>query len=201
MPKRLRKSGYPDVEDVKEKIDFAKKIVAHEEEPFKTEGFKIIFARLLGSSLINMTEVVSQEIPEKLTSLETKKNELAKQCSITIEELEDVFSIKQDSVKIISPINGNDAFKRFIASQCYLIASEIVLGKDWIESKELAEVMREIGVKDLSNLSPELKKNSDIFRVDAKRGHNKYKLTSGIGRNSAFKIIRKLAKSEDLNEN
>jgi len=197
--KKLRKPVFTDIDDIKSKIAFAKKIVVDEKEPFKTEAFKIILSKSLDSSVYAHVAQSSEESTVgELASLDAKKNELAEKCSLSKQELEVVFSFHKNSVKLVVPISGKDYFKRLIASQCFLIASEIVLGKDWIDSRELAENLREIGVKDLANTAPHLKKYPEIFRIDAKRGHNKYKLTSGIGRSSAFEIIRKLAKGESL---
>jgi len=201
MAKGLRKCDLSDIDDIKEKIDFAKKAVSDEKEPFKTESFKIIFTKLLNSSLQNQVETISEHITEENpTSLKTKKAELAEKCSISKEELEDVFSIHQDSVKILAPIKCKKSFQCLIAAQCFLIVLETVLGKEWVESKELAQIMREIGIKYLSNLSAQLKRYPEIFRIESKPGHSKYKLTSIFGRTSAFEIIRKLAKGENLDE-
>jgi len=186
-------------EDIKRKMELAKEIVKDENDPFKIESFKIIFEKLIQSNQSEIQKNRVEEHDDKISSpLEYKKMELAKKCGLTLKELEDVFSIHEESIKIIVPINGNDSFKRLIASQCYLIAAETVLEKWWTESKELAEVMREIGVKDLGNLAPQLKKHSDIFRIDSKRGNSKYKLTSGLGRTKALDIIHKLAKGEPI---
>lgn len=197
MSKRLGKSNEDDAKEIQEKLQLAKDIVSNEEEPFKTEAFKILFSKFLESSFHMQKDTATEDVTkDEPTSLDAKIVKFAKNCSISKEELEDVFSIHEDSIKIIVPINGNESFKRLIASLCYLMSAEIILGKEWIESKELAEVMREIGVKDLANLAPQLKKNNDLIRIDAKQGNNKYKLTSGAGRQKALEIIRKLAKGE-----
>jgi hypothetical protein len=199
MDERLRKQV---ISEIKEIFELSKNVVHEEKEPFRTEAFKIIFSELIKNS------VAGQEDPSSIKKNgnkerippDKKKIELAKLCSLSAEEVDDVFSIRENSIKIIAPINGNESFKRKIASQCYLVAAEIILEKDWVESKELAEVLRDIGVKDLSNLAPQLKKNKEIFRIDSKRGNNKYKLTSGIGRTKACEIIHKLAKGEPIED-
>ena len=203
MAKGLKKSEKMDSKKIQELIESAKDAVSNEkDESFKIESFKIIFNKLLENQLFVTSPAHSEKTIQKndMPIIE-KQNELAKLCSITLEELMDVFKFRENTVEIIVPIIGNDAFKRLIGSQCYLAAAEIVFDKEWIESKELTECMRSMGVKDLANMAPTLKKLSDIFRSSGSRGHNKYKLTSGFGRKSAFELIKKLAKGESLVEN
>ncbi|MDH3766601.1 MAG: hypothetical protein OER82_12450 [Nitrosopumilus sp.] len=201
MNEGLRKWNDEVIEKLKGFVKLAKEVVKDEEdEVIKVESFKLILNKMIEyeftkSAKEATTNKVNQENVDDFTN---KQIELAELCLISVQELNDVFKFKDDSFDIIAPIEGNDALKRNIASQCYLAASEICYSKDWVDSVELAECMRSMGLKDMSNLSKQLKRWSEIFRSTGTRGHNKYKLTSGIGRKSAFELIRKLAKGEKI---
>ncbi|AFS80376.1 hypothetical protein NKOR_02390 [Candidatus Nitrosopumilus koreensis AR1] len=189
-----------DVKKIRELIDYAKKSVENEDdELIKNESYKIILKLLLDRYL--SSESIPQGAPKIGSNLTKKQNELANLCSITISELYDVFKFQDSSVNLVAAIQGSDSFKHLVGTQCYLAALEVVYEKDWVSSNDVTECMRSMGVKDLSNLATNLKKHSDIFRISGTRGHNKYKLTSGMGRKSAFDFIHKLGKGESLHEN
>jgi len=198
MEKGLKEQN---IEKLKKFISFAKDAVQGEEdEMVKTESFKIILNKMMEGGFVNPTEEpkLNKNNQEGSGSTTKKQMELAQLCSISIEELNDIFRFKEKNVEIIFPIEGSDSLKRNLASQCYLAASEICYSKEWVDSAELAECMRSIGMKDISNLSTQLKKLSEVFRATGTRGHSKYKLTSGVGRKSAFNVINKLAKGEKI---
>lgn len=201
MNKRLNDS---DIEFIKTQIKLAKDVVADEEDPIvKTESFKIVLANLL-NKITYSNPMTSQQGFEGLqggdTPMNAKKNQLAKNCSISLEELNKVLSIHDDSVEIRAPIVGNETFKHVVASQCALIAYEFVLDREWVESGDLIKCLKAMGVKDFSNLAPHLTQRPDIFLTKGTRGHKQYRLTSSTGRESSFQLIRKLAKGENLNE-
>lgn len=198
MGKELKESN---IEKLKEFISFAKEAVKEEkDEMVKTESFKIILNKMIEGGFTKSTEAskLNKNTQENHGSITKKQMELAQLCSISIEELNDIFRFKDEGVEIIAPIKGNDSLKRILASQCYLVASEICYSKEWVDSAELAECMRSMGVKDITNLSTQLKKLTEVFRTTGTRGHSKYKLTSGIGRKSAFNVINELAKGEKI---
>ena len=191
-------------EQLKEKIRLAKEAVINESEPFKTEAFKIILNKLLES---NLTTKITTVVPESLNTIKPqneysdiyeKKKDLALKCDITIDELNDIILIKNDVVEIIKPIPGKtDSIKHIIISLCVLAVYDVVLGIEWVTSAKLTESMRSLGVRDLSNLAPHLKRSSNYFRVQGSRGHNEYKLTSAQGRQKAFQVIHQLAKNDE----
>lgn len=192
-----------------EKITKAREAVEGQEEPYKTEAFKIVLAHLLNSSSAEpdvSQGSTPQKYERKTTSdikpdLKIGKSGLASYCGISINELDDVFSVTEDKVEMIVTIPGNEAEQQIIASQCLLAAYEIILGEEWVDSPILSEGLRAMGIRDKGrNRSTNLKRKFELFRLKGKAPHIKYKLTSGSGRSSAFKIIRKLAKGEKLNE-
>lgn len=191
-------------EELKEKIRLAKEAVEGEKDPYKTEAFKVILGKLIESSTTSdykpkQDASTKKEIKEE-ENQEKKLEEFAKKCSITLNELNDILSIKKDTVEIIVPVVGSDAKKNLVGVQIILAAHELIFGDEWVPSSIITECLRSLGVKDLANLSATLKKYPDLFRLKGGRRYKEYKLTSGQGRISAFEIIRKLAKGE-LNEN
>ena len=201
MDKRLEESKDVKIEKLKEFISFAKEAVKEEkDEMIKAESFKIILNKMIDGGFTKSTqETTLNKINHKNEgNMPKKQTELARLCSISIEELNDIFNFKEKGVEIISPIEGKEHLKRIIVSLCYLAASEICYSKEWVESSELAECMRSMGIKDISNLAKQLKRLSETFRSTGTRGHSKYKLTSGIGRKSALDVIHKLAKGEKI---
>lgn len=194
-------------EKLKEYIKIAKEAVKDEnDEQFKIEGYKIILEKLLNSSTeVKPTQSSKKEYSDKEmetlhTDIKKGKDELAKNCGISLDELEDVISIsKSNEIEIIVPVSGNDAKKHIVVGLCVLAASEFILEREWIESPKIAECLRAVGVKDLANLSATLKKYSSLIRTKGSRGvYKKYRLTSNEGRAKAFEIVRKLAKGEEV---
>ena len=100
MKPRLKEGTQIDIELLKEKIKLAKESVTNENEPFKTEGFKIILAKLLEQTFpdSSIRATVTSDVAEE-TPLEQKKAQLAKNCSISVEELNNVYSLKKILLK------------------------------------------------------------------------------------------------------
>lgn len=188
-------------EELKKNIQLAKKAVEDEPEPYKTEAFKIVLEKLLDTASAFETEVTQDRIinvERKPPNLTSTKDELAAKCNITITELDDAISIKDDTIEIIAPLTGveSDAQKHLIITQCVLAAYEVVLGKEWVPTSVLTECLKSSGVKDLANFAPNLKKQPMLFRSKGVKRSMQYRLTSGEGRQSAFNIIHRLAKGE-----
>ena len=140
-----------------------------------------------------------KELGNKI-DLERGMSELATNCNITVEELKNVISIKDNKVELICPINiKNESKKQNTATRCILITNEIVFKNEWTKTPELKEALREIGIQDNGgNLATNLKRHTELFRIRGKNIGTEYKLTSTEGRISSYEIIRKLAKNESL---
>lgn len=197
-----------DFKRIKEKIKIAREAVEGEEEPYKTAAFQVILGKLLGSDQIELphsktssTKTSSSLIQTNVTSqtidLVKGKEELAKNCGITAKELDDVFAIKNGIVQIIAPLKGTDPEKQLVVTQCVLATYEFILGKEWIESSLLTKCLDLSGVGGLKNLARTIKNNANLIRTKGKRPNLEYKLF-GPGRISAFQIIKKLAKGEQI---
>lgn len=195
------------LEKLKECIKIAKDAVKDESEPYKTEGYKIILEKLLNSMTeikksknYSENDVKSENVESVIMDIEKGKKELAKNCNISVSELEEVISIdKKNNIEIIAPITGNDPKKHIIVGLCVLVSSEFILKNEWVESPKIAECLRSIGVKDIANMSSTLKRYSALIRTRGSRGkHKQNRLTTNEGRTKAFEIIRKLAKGEEI---
>jgi hypothetical protein len=187
---------------IKKKIMIAKDIVSDEEEPIKTAAFQVIFSKLIDADQIeNTTEekqhtnpITSQtSLTNEQINLEKRKEELAKNCGITIKELDEVISIKNDMVQVIFPLTGNESTKQIIAAQCILVTYDIVFGKEPVNSSLLSKCIDYSGIGALNHLAENLKEHSDLFRAAGKGTRLDYRLT-GPGRKSAYETIKKLAK-------
>ncbi|MCH8915774.1 MAG: hypothetical protein IIA82_08045 [Thaumarchaeota archaeon] len=193
-------------EKLKECVKIAKEAVKDESEPYKTEGYKIILEKLLNDTTENKKSSYNSKKESKdenavlVTGIEKGKKELAKNCGISVNELEDAISIsKNNDIEIIAPTTGSDSKKHIIVSLCVLAASEFLLKEEWIGPSKITECLRSIGVKDLGNLSLTLKRYPLLIRARGSRGKQKqYRLTTNEGRTKAFEIIRKLAKVEKI---
>ncbi|MGI0056775.1 MAG: hypothetical protein ACREAK_05310 [Nitrosarchaeum sp.] len=191
-------------ESLAEKTKKAREAVEGQEEPYKTEAFKIILTHLLNSSSAaeSITQGSTSQKFERPTLLDQKSNlkkgksELALLCGLSANELDDVFIIEEDKVEMHAPVSGTEAEKQIMASQCLLVAYEVLLGQEWVDSPVLVESLRAMGIQDKGrNLSTNLKKRSEYFRLSGKAPHKKYKLTT-VARTSALNLIRQLAKGE-----
>ena len=186
-----------------EKIKLAKEAVDGENEPYKTEAFKIILSKLLESKTVQQTIDLSSN-SEKITKatpiykIEEKTAELADKCDLTIDELDKVIFIKDNTIEITSPISGSDARKHFIVTLCLLASYDTIHGQEWISSQTILDCLRSMGVRDITNLSSNLGKYPDLIITRGTRGHKEYRLTSGQGRIFAFNIIHKLGKGDKL---
>lgn len=182
-------------------IELAIHAVSTVNDPWKIPSFSIFLSKLVNSeNFLKDQNDAKDNIKNSNPNIEQKINEFAEKCGITKLELDTVLSINNNSVEIIYPIQGKESEKHLLGAQLMLIASESILGLDWIPSSILIECLRGMGVTDLSNVSLNLKKHTDLIRSQGTRGNKKYKLTSGIGRQSAYELIKKLAKGDKLNE-
>lgn len=194
-----------DKKDIDKKIKIAIELVKDVDDQFQKEAFGAIFFKLINSS-----ETVSADkdlrIPssntqnkhqEKKSDLESGKKELATNCKISLSELNDTISIKDDYIQIIAPLTGTETQKQITAAQCVLAAYEVMLKRDWVPASLLTKSLDKSGIGGLANLARNLQQNSKLFRAKGVRPYKEYKLF-GPGRISAFDLIRKLSKGETL---
>lgn len=198
-------------QDVKEHIEFAKKIVSDQPEPFKTESFKIILNALLNSNATtkkspsskqkNSTKTQVVDNSDKLTIVENSDEvmlELSTELGIELDQLQDTISVHDNKIEIISSINDSSSKQKMIkASLCILILFEKFYNSQWVKSTIIAEQLREMGIQDMgSNLSTYLKNESTLFRFRGAGTNREYKLTTTEGRKKALEILKELSVGE-----
>jgi len=194
-----------DEKNLKEKIKIAKKVVEGEEEPIKTAAFQVIFSKLLDSSDIGIetqpsySQTPQTQPPAQVPNLENGKQELAKQCGISVKELDDVLYFKDDIIKVVVPLSGSEPEKQVAVAKCILTAYEIVFKKRWVKALVLSKCVDLSGVGQLPHLAHNLRKDIQSFRLQGKGKATEYKIT-GPGRTSTLEIIKKLAKNETIEE-
>jgi hypothetical protein len=190
---------------LKDKIELAKKIVSNQPDPYKIEAFKVILNYLILSDhevTINPKSIITQH--EKQDPIKTGDtiNKFANSCGITVEQLTDIISIKENKFELVVPINEkNDSQKMIKGALCIMITYEQIFGVDWMKTQQLTQHLREIGIQDHGyNLSTYLKQNPDLFRARGSGKGTEYKLTTGIGRTKAYETIKELAAGSKNNQ-
>lgn len=191
-----------DIKQIQNYMEIARKAVEGEEEPYKTEAFKIILGRLLDSNEENITpkqDLLIKNSENKKQDLsfnfEQRKNELVKNCGITVNELDDVIYIKDNVVQLIASLSGSETQKQVTATKCILTVYENISDKEWVNSSTLIQCIDSSGIS-TTHLSRNLRKHSSNFLRIRGKGQGKsleYKIT-GPGRISAFEDLKKLAK-------
>jgi len=196
--------GKIDKKSIVDKIKIARDAVKNEEEPYKTEAFKIIFSRLLDSdgsptaTSVNTKPASSKIVHKKVdTDTEKGKDELAKKCGIKTDELNDVISIKDDVIEILSiPDKISNEKKQLISAQCVLLTYEIMMNQEWTNTSVLKNCVDKSGVG-TNNFSRTMNDNKSLIKSRGELSGTEYKL-SGPGRKNAAGLIRKLAKGEEI---
>lgn len=202
-----------DLEQIKEITKIAREAVKDEEEPYKTEGFKIILSSLIGEVTSTMKKKGKSKsnskskhskrtkTPSATTVILKQKNELsdlAKKCNISVDTLSEVITIKNNIVQIIKRPNLKEKQKHLFFSLCILTAYKILYEIEWLSSSILRKSLDESAVGDLGH-SAEALSTTPLIANRGSRIHTEYKIT-GKGVDTAIEIIKKLAKDEPIVE-
>ncbi len=196
-----------DSKTVKEKIKIAHEMVEGEVEPYKTAAFQVIFEKLLNLDQTGVSHSKTSSIKTSLDGmsvtenahtidLEKRKAELAKNCGITVKELGDVISIKNEIIQVIHPLTGKESNKQIVAAQCILVAYDVLFGKESVNSSLLSKCIDYSGIGALNHLAENLKEHASLFRASGKGRILDYRLT-GPGRKSAYEKMGRLAGGDD----
>jgi len=202
-----------DEKTLKEKIKIAKEAVKDEEEPYKTEGFKLILSSLIDEETTTKKKNDKSKSNSKSKHSKRKKmssatqvileqknelSELAKKCSISTESLSEIITIKNNIIQIIKRPKIQERQKHVLFSLCILTAYKILYDIEWISSVILRKALDESGVGDLGHASEALFETPLIANRGTKKA-TEYKI-SGKGVDTAIEIIKKLAKDEPIVE-
>ena len=165
------------LEELKEKIKLAKDAVHDQEEPYKTEAFKIILSSLVsgnsgqgqgqgqrkkkkkGQSAQRTNSGISK------TPLEQKNDltELSKNCGISADELSEVITIKNNNIQIIKRPKINKNQKHVLFSLCILAGYRILYELEWVSSSQLRICLDASAVGDLKHLPNTIANESSYF--------------------------------------
>lgn len=186
------------IDKIKTIIEQSKKIVLEQEEPFKTEAFKITFSKLLEQFLQHKNFVLESDSDEIITntssSMEESISTLSQRCRLTTKEIKDVFYVDNEQIYLIVTLNGTEAEKQTIASKCILTAFDSLFGIEWLESTVLMKCIEQSGIGGLDHFARNMRRRKE-FRIRGK-GKGKvleYKITSSA-KFESFEIIHDLIK-------
>ncbi len=198
-------------EEIKEKIKIARESVKDEQEPYKTEAFKIILSSLIGGTQIipkgkAKGKSKGKDKPTKSvnhTQLELEqKNELeilSKKCNITTDALSEVITIKNNIINIVKRPNIKESEKHVLFTACILACYRILYEIEWLPTNLLKKCLDESAVGDLGHYAEAIVKTAYVLPRGAKKG-KEYKIT-GKGLEIAYEIIKKLSRDEPIVEN
>jgi hypothetical protein len=123
--------------------------------------------------------------------LRERIEKLAKDTSLSSEQLGNVFEFSEQDLRFIAPLTGSVPEKQVNFAQCVLIGSESVYQKKSVAATDLSRQLDDYGL-DTANLARTLGNRSDLFRKIGKKRQTLYKLTD-IGKTSAIQLVRTLA--------
>ncbi len=190
-------------DDIESKARKAIALVQGIDHDFRTAAFSVIFERMLNrnenTSYTTQQEKVRQttNVSSKETDIQQKKGEFAKNCGITVNELDEVLYFETDIIKVIAPVSGNESAKQLIFAKCILTAFDVVLGQPWVKALTLSKCIGASKVGQLNNLARNLQKDKQSIRPQGSKKYTKYKITE-YGKALTFDIMKKLAKGETL---
>jgi len=139
-------------------------------------------------------ERLYQTKPEEIRPLALRERleKFAEKVSLSIDQLEDVFEFNEQDLKFIyRPLTGSVADRQVSFTQCILIGLEEIYQKKSLATSELMKKLDDYGL-DSNNLSRNLQRRPNIFRMTGRGKATKYKLTD-IGKTSAIQLVQTLA--------
>ena len=203
------------IEEIRNKIELAKEAVQAQEEPYKTEAFKIILSSLIGETFQVSGTIKKNSSKSNRKAKSTKRKsvkpqqvefnqkneleELAKKCGITAEALSEVITIKDNTIHIVKRPKIKETEKHVLFSTCILASYRVLYEIEWLSTNLLKRCLDESAVGDLGHYSEGLMGVSHILPRGDRRG-KEYKIT-GKGLDIAFEIIKKLSNDESIVEN
>jgi len=195
-----------DSQDLQEKIKIAKESVQDQEEPYKTEAFKIILSSLIAGTKLKKSKTSTTKRKRKSSSqgkssstsivyeMKNDLSEFAKKCKISEDELSETITIKKDIIQIVKKPKLKEKEKQVQFTLCILAAYKILYEIDWLPAAKLKKCLDDSGVGDLGHLFRSISATSLIVDSGSKSG-KEYKIT-GKGVDTACEYICKLVKGE-----
>ena len=185
-------------EDLKKKIDEAKKIVRKLglEEPYNSEAFGAILTLSL------MKEKIKEGLKERPEHIEIGPKgdsikKLAKDANITIDQLRQIFDFEEEDLTLLTEIIGkNEEERQFKATLLMLTGLSYCYGREEILSPDLKERLARLDIRSLTNLSANLRKYRQYILLKGRPGdpRARYKIT-GPGKRKGLGMILELIAS------
>ena len=113
----------------------------------------------------------------------------ADKCDVSVKQLKNVYEFQEDKPVFIVGLRGSHAERQVLVSRYLLAAYDEVYGEKWIG---LREVLEAHGISSLANLSANLKRHSEVFRLKGRRKAREYRLVDAAKRET-FGMIHELA--------
>jgi hypothetical protein len=179
-----------DLDQIRKKIELAKKSVEAEEEPFKSTAFGLVLRSLL-SEPGPASNHIAQQPPPPGPGARENLAKFAKQVGVTAEQLSTVFHFENETVELVVPIEGTDAEKQRTASMCVLTAFDAMYARNWVGADELATILERAGVP-LGHLSRNLVSDDVHFRKKGTKSSTEYMVTPA-GKTEAIRNLGELA--------
>lgn len=182
------------IEEIKKKIRLAINVVEDVPEPFRTKAFEVVLSSMLAglSPKISSPPIRAEtQSKKRISSIESKIEELAKVADIEVNQLRDIFHFGEKEPTFIGNVSGGEAEKQVQISRLLLLVMHDVYRHEWIKSSFLWKALEDCGVGSLAHLSRNLKRRRTEFRAIGQKKGKKYKLT-GPGRQNAIESLRQL---------
>jgi hypothetical protein len=186
------------MEDIKLKVVEAIKIVEDIPEEYKLTAFEIVLKKMLSEQgsihIDNEPEITVQQpvIPNNnngngngngngnVAIEQIGFGRLVNEFNINESVLNDIFKVDtaKKAIKINFQFNTpSDRENQFTTALIYIAAKKYVFGDDSATSRELTELMKNMGINSLQNLTANLYKANDAY---AKKNGKKLIIVSGI---------------------
>lgn len=167
---------------VNKKMNKIKKLLEDEEEPYKTEALKVIYAKFLNDEL-SFDILPKSTVRSTVRSIQPKDDlnpitKLSRYCEISENEIRNVLEFENEQFVITKKILGNTtAEKQVNASLLILTAWEIGTNTHWIKVTQLADSLRDLHI-DIKHLGENLSARRDYFSIKGTRKGASYHVTT-----------------------
>lgn len=169
-------------DSIKSKLNLAMELVSDIEEPLKLEAFKFVLQNFnLSQSTKETGKTQSEDNPPETNSF---FDNLTKQTKVPLEVLEDFYAFDIDSntfaLKFVPQSSSSAKEQQVQASIVYLLGKTYGLGEKIATSKELVQMLTNLGVESIKNFSTYIGSETTFFSVTGVKNssNKKYSLTT-----------------------
>jgi len=176
--------------EIKEKIEFAKKIADEFEEPYKTESFKIILSSLMKKGKISNDSSEDGDTDDEGFESSDK---LEQKIGIPKSEIMNVIDFDGEKCTLVKVKGASMLAKLLSGSLIALTIFRIVNNYEWVTTVKLGKVMTDYGLK-TNNMAVTLqtKANETYLRTKGTGKSLQYRITTE-GLQKGIELIKELA--------